>query len=78
LDSSEDVVVIKFIYGMACTRLDSYQDIIVANVINSELLELPVSLNGNLARRKVSVCEDMVAPPPDQAPHSTTPSLSSS
>ena len=46
--------------------------------INSELLELPVSLNGNLARRKVSVCEDMVAPPPDQAPHSTTPSLSSS
>ena len=41
--------------------------------INSELLELPVSLNGNLARRKVSVCEDMVAPPPDQAPHYTLP-----
>ena len=37
--------------------------------INSELLELPVSLNANLVRRKVSVCEDMVAPPPDQAPH---------
>ena len=40
LDSCEDVVVIKFIYGRACTGMDSYQDIIVANDIFHEILNV--------------------------------------
>ena len=40
LSSSEDVVVIKFIYGRACTRLDTYEDIIIVNDIFKEILSL--------------------------------------
>ena len=43
-ESSEDVVVIKFIYARACTALDTYKDIILANDILNEIRDIHVKV----------------------------------